>query len=80
MTDVTTQRPLRVSTESTAEPYIDLPVSQLADVCRLLDDQGIKYWVDEYAVSLDGGPETTMINLGHAGNAAAVQILLDGVH
>jgi hypothetical protein len=80
MTDVTTQKPLRVSTESAAGPYIDLPVSQLEDVCRLLDDHGIQYWVSENAISFDGGPETTVINLGRKGNAAAVQAILDGVN
>lgn len=80
MTDVTTKQPLRVSTEGTAGPYISLPYSQLDEVRRLLDDRGIYYWVRDNVISFDGGPEMAEINLGRAGNAVAVQAILDSVH
>ncbi len=79
MTDAATQKPLRVSTDGTAGPYIMLPVSQLDEVRRLLDSRRIRYWVEENAISLDGGPEMTVINLGRGGDAAAVQAILDSV-
>ena len=79
MTDTTTHKPLRVSTDGTAGPYIELPLSQLEEVKRLLGDQGIYYWVKENAMSWDGGPYMTVINLGREGNAAAVQAILDSV-
>ena len=45
MTDTTTKKPLLVSTDSTVGPYIELPVSQLDEVRRLLDSRHIAYWV-----------------------------------
>ena len=47
MTDTSTKKPLRVSTDSTAGPYIMLPFSQLDEVRQLLDSRGIGYWVEE---------------------------------
>ena len=54
MTDTTTKKPLRVSTDSTAGPYIMLPVSQLDEVRRLLDSRHISYSVDENVISFNG--------------------------
>jgi hypothetical protein len=77
MTDATTQQPLRVSTDGTAGPYIMVPVSQIDEVKRLLNDHCIRNWVDENAISVDGGPYISVINLGREGNAQAVQAILD---
>lgn len=77
MTDTTTQQPLRVSTDGTAGPYIMLPLSQLDEVKRLLDSNGIRHWVEENAISLDGAPYIVVVNLGREADAAAVQVLLD---
>jgi len=77
MTDAISQQPLRVSTDGTTGPYINVPVSQLDEVRRLLDDNKIRYWVEENSISWDGGPYLTVINLGREGNAAAVQSILD---
>jgi len=79
MTEAATQKPLRVSTDGTAGPYLMVPVSQLAEVRRLLDSRRIGYWVEENAISLDGTPEIAVINLGRGGDASAVQSLLDSV-
>lgn len=79
MTNTTTNKPLRVSTEGTAGPYIRLPLSQLDDVRRLLDSHGIFYWASENAISLNGAPEVTVINLGRGGDAVQVQAVLDNV-
>ena len=79
MTDATTKRPLHVSTDGTTGPYIMVPVSQLAEVRRLLDSRRIGYWVEEEAISLDGAPEGAVINLGRGADAAAVQAILDSV-
>jgi len=76
MIDTKTKKPLRVSTIGTAGPYIRLPFSQLEQVRQLLDSRGIRYWVRENAISLDGGPEMIVVNLGREGNAAAVQAIL----
>lgn len=80
MTDSTTNKRLGVSTDGTTGPYIMVPVSQLEDVRRLLDNRRIGYWLEEEAISLDGSPEVAVINLGRGADAAAVQAILDNVH
>ena len=77
MTDSTTQKSLRVSTESTARPYIRVPFSQLDEVRRLLDGRHVGYWVDENIISFNGAPEVTYVYFGRGGDAAAVQAILD---
>lgn len=79
MNDVTTQQPLRISTDGTVGPYVMVPVSQLDEVKRLLDSARIRYSVDENAISLDGSPEIAVINLGRHADARAVQNVLDSV-
>lgn len=78
MIDAATKKPLRVSTDGTAGPYIMVPVSQLDEVRRVLGDRGVRYWVEENAISLNGAPEVAVVNLGRGGDAAAAQALLDG--
>jgi hypothetical protein len=79
MTDTTTKKPLRVSTDGTAGPYVLVPVSQLDEIRRLLDSRTIRYWVEENVISLNGSPEIAVINFGRRGDAAAVQAVLDSV-
>ena len=78
MIDEMTRKPVRVSTDGTAGPYIMLPVNQLDDVRRLLDLHRMHYWVEEEFISLDGSPEIAVINLGRGADADAVQAILDG--
>jgi hypothetical protein len=80
MTDITTRKPLRVSTAENARPYIEIPAAQVGEVSALLRANTIPHAVEEIAISLDGGPETTVINLGRWVDAAAVQRLLDDHH
>jgi hypothetical protein len=77
MTDTTTQRQLRVSTDGTAGPYLMLPLAQVDEVKTLLDQHRIRYWVEENAISINDGPYICVINFGREGNAAAVQAILD---
>ena len=77
MANTTTPPRLRVATEGTAGPYIRVPLDQLDEVKRILDDHHVFHWVEENAISLDGGPYNTVINLGRDGDAAAVQAILD---
>jgi hypothetical protein len=79
MIDTTVQKPLSVSTEGKGRPYIMVPVIQLNAVKSLLDTYQIRYWVDEEAISLDGGPEVTVINLFHGADSAAIQRILNSV-
>jgi hypothetical protein len=77
MIDAMTEKPLHVSTDGTAGPYIMVPVSQLADLRGLLDVHRIRYSVEEDAISLDGAPEIAVVDLGHGVDAQAVQAILD---
>lgn len=77
MKDSSTKKPIRVSTDGDAGPYVMVPVSQLAEVRALLDKHHVRYWVDEDAISLDGEPEVTVINLSRGTNPVAVQRILD---
>jgi hypothetical protein len=79
MIDVTTKRPLKVSKDGDAGPYVMVPVALLAKVQALLDAKRIRYWVDEEAISVDGKPEVTVINLSHQTDPDEVQRILDSV-
>jgi hypothetical protein len=57
--------------------YIKLIVDQLDEVRKRLDGEKIPYWVDSIAISIDGKPAVTVINLGHKNDAAQVQVILD---
>jgi len=61
-------------------PYsIRLPLSQVEEVRRMLDQHEIKYWVDSTAISIDRGPERTSINLGWNNDPVQIQSILDQV-
>jgi hypothetical protein len=77
MIDTTTHQPLQVSTDGGAGPYIMVPVAQLDQVRSLLEANKIPFWVDEEAISLDGKPETIVINFGRGTSSASVQNILD---
>jgi hypothetical protein len=79
MTDISTNKPLYVSTDGTAGPYIMVPLDQLVDVRRALDDNNIRYWVDEAAISVNDRPFIATVDLGRGGNAEVVQAILDGI-
>jgi hypothetical protein len=77
MIDTTTHRPIHVSTDGDAGPYIMVPFAQLACVKTILDRGRVSYWVDAHAISLDGKPEIAIVNLGRGVDATQVQRLLD---
>jgi hypothetical protein len=77
MIDTTTRKPLRVSKLGTAPPFIRVPISQLDELRELLDGHKVRYRVEDEAVSLDGGPEIGIVDLGRGEDPAAVQALLD---
>ncbi len=79
MIDTTTDKPLYVSTDGDAGPYLVVPVAQLERVRALLDANKVAYWVDEEVISLDGKPEVAVVNLGHGSDSKKVQNLLDGI-
>ncbi len=77
MIDATTRKPLYVSTDGTAGPYIMAPFSQLPDIRELLDRNEVRYWVEEDVISLDGAPEIAVVNLSRGANVTAIQAILD---
>jgi hypothetical protein len=72
-----TDEPIRVSKYPGAWPYIRVPLEQLDRVKKLLDDSGFRYYVDEYALSVNGEPYTSVVNLEHRADVVAIQRLLD---
>ena len=79
MIDATTPKPLKILIHGTADPYIRLPFAQLAKIRRLFDEQEIRYTGDDHIISIDGGPEMAIIDLGRGANVPAVQAILDDV-
>lgn len=77
MTDTTTRKPLRVSTDGNAGPYIMVPLSQLDQVRRLLQENNIPHRVDEHAISLGGNPAVSFIDLLQRADAKRTQAILD---
>ena len=78
MKDQTTNKPLRVSGDGNAGPYLMVPVGQLKEVRGLLESHQIRYWVDENAISLDGRPAVAVVNFGRGTEGRKVQAILDG--
>ncbi|MCE9533030.1 MAG: hypothetical protein K8T89_18180 [Planctomycetes bacterium] len=77
MTNVMTKNPLRVSNDNKTWPYLSLPVSQLDDVRRLLDRDGIRYTVSPNFLSFDDEPPVTIIRFGRDSDGVAIQAILD---
>ena len=79
MIDLATQKSLTVEKTMSGWPFMDVSKDQLVAVRRLLDDNKLRYWVDEHFISLDEGPYMGIINFGAMGDAEAVRALLDRI-
>jgi hypothetical protein len=77
MTSTTTKKPILISINKNALPHIMVPLAQLEQLRTLLDASDIHYWVDEYAISIDGKPEITFVNLRQKNIPDAVRQCLD---
>jgi hypothetical protein len=77
MIESDTKQPLRVRTDGSTGPYVDVPLAQLDRIKRLLDARGIYHWASEQALSYNGGPYMIVVNFGLKGEAARVQSVLD---
>jgi hypothetical protein len=77
MIDTCKGKRLQVLDGGAGGPYIELTVNQLSEVRKLLDRNEIPYWVDSVAISIDGKPAVTVINLGFDIDVAQVQAILD---
>jgi hypothetical protein len=79
MIDTSTDKPLCVSIDGSAWPYIMVPFVQLDKVKTLFDANKLSYWVDEEVLSLDEGPEIAFINFRHGSDPVRIQNLLDSI-
>jgi hypothetical protein len=79
MTDTTTNKRILVSGGGSTGPYLMVPLKQLEEVRRLLDEHRIGSWVDENAISLDGQPAVAFVNFGRGTAGQTVQAILDRV-
>ena len=77
MIDTLNRKRLRVLDGGAGGPYIEVTMDQLDEVRKRLDRDEIPYWVDSIAISIDGKPAVTVINLGLNNDAARVQAILD---
>jgi hypothetical protein len=77
MIDEMTEDRFVVKSDLVAGPFLILPRAQLAAVREVLDRNGIRYWADTFAISLDGRPATIVINFGRDGDATRTQAVLD---
>jgi hypothetical protein len=79
MIDSITHKPLTIEAEEAAHPLLVVPFEQLPQVEALLKGHGVRYWVDDEALSIDGGPEITWITFSRGSDPAVLQRLLDSV-
>jgi hypothetical protein len=56
-----------------------VPLPQLDRVQSLLSQNGVSFWLDESAISVDGRPFIAVVNFGRSGDANKVQTILDAV-
>jgi len=77
MNDPKTREEICVITNGTTRPYMMVPVDQLGPIRELLDRDHIEYWVETYAISLNGETPVAFLNLGRLGDASKVQAILD---
>lgn len=77
MIDATTQQPLRIFTNGAAQPQIRVLTSQLDEIKRVLDQYTVRYSVSELAISINGGPERTVVTFGNEADVARIQAIFD---
>lgn len=77
MTDTRNGTRLRVLDGGDGWLYIRVAADQVGEVRKLLDREGIRYWADSFAVSLNGKPAVTVISLGLNNDADRIQAILD---
>jgi hypothetical protein len=80
MIDTETQQRILVHTEGTGGPYIMVPIDQVGAIKQLLQDKHVSFWVDTDAISLDGNPAISVVNLGRGADVARIQQLLDAAN
>jgi hypothetical protein len=80
MNDMVSNRPFQVRNEGPAGPFLLASVDQLDALRQLFAERQVKYWVEENAISMDGGPFIAVVNFGRNADPAHIQELLDRVN
>jgi len=63
--------------DGTSGPYVIVPVGQLDQVRKILQDNDIPHWADHNAISIDGRSAVIAVNLGRGIDPRRTQALLD---
>ena len=79
MIDMMTRKPIAVKTDGGAGPYLDVVLDQLDKVVALFDANAIPHWVEEEALSMDGGPAVITVNLADRADPILAQRVLDSI-
>ena len=79
MIDSSTQRPVRVLGDITYGSIIEVAVSQLDLVRKLLSDNDIPHWVENNFFWFDDRPPVAFINVRKGTDPLRVQALFDAV-
>jgi thymidine kinase len=79
MIDTMTNNPIRVRVHEDVQPFIKLPKDQVDAVSRLLESNGIQFWVAHISISFNGEPYVSTIHLRWGMNPEKVQAILDSV-
>ncbi len=79
MIDTATKERIIVEEAEDAGPYIMVTVDQLDAIRQLLETNHVSFSVARPAISIDGGPYTTVIRFRRNANAPSIQALLDQV-
>ena len=77
MTDVMTNKPLRILVGPKGGTLLWLPYAQLDQVRTLLDGNGVRYWWNEWVYDFEGKNPVTSLSLSLNEDPERVQTLLD---
>ncbi len=72
-----TNEPIQVDKIPGAWPYVRVPLDQLDQVKKLLDQAGFRYAVAKFALSSDGEPYTVDVSFEHRAQFADLQAVFD---
>lgn len=79
MTETVSKQRIRVPTPTTAGVFISVETDRLPALRAILDANNIRYWVNEYLLTMNGGPELAQVVFPRGSDAPIVQRLLDSL-
>jgi hypothetical protein len=75
--DHETQHELKVSVEGSAGAYLTVPLDQLPNVRRVLENNGIVHFISQDVIELDGRPPIAIIDFARGADTCRIQAALD---